>query len=111
MRVNDKKVLIFPEYHLSDFPPQALLTKQDAYDILSSYMKFGFDILISGYVERDGDKNYGSCLVIDGTNTWNIRKNRAYKDEIGIITAGTEANNPIDLSIGLSLSFAMSSHF
>jgi predicted amidohydrolase len=102
MKIKNKKVLIFPEYHLTDFPPQISLSSQEAYDLLIAYKKFGFDILISGYVESDEINNYSSCLIIDGENIHNIRKSRPYKDEIGIISSGIEINKPINLSIGLS---------
>jgi len=53
MNINGKKILIFPEYHLTDFLQQVPLTKEEAYKTLDGYKKFGFDILISSYVEPE----------------------------------------------------------
>lgn len=87
MKINNKKILIFPEYHLTDFPPQIKMSQDDAYGALMSYEKFGFDIFMAGYVEVDQGSLYSSCLVIDDGNIFNIRKRYLYKDENKIITA------------------------
>ncbi len=103
MKINNRKILIFPEYHLTDFPPQTPLTRQQAHDILAAYKKQGLDLLVSGYVEQEEDRLYSSCLVIDGPNTYNIRKDFPYKDEADFISPSPEKRNPVDLSIGLTL--------
>jgi predicted amidohydrolase len=102
MKINNKKILIFPEYHLTDFPPQIKMSQVEAYDALMIYEKFGFDVFIAGYVEVDAGSLYSSCLVIEGRNVFNIRKRYPYEDEKKIITAWNGANSPIELSIGLS---------
>ena len=86
MKIKNRNVIIFPEYHLTDFPPRITLTRNDVYYILIAYKKFDFDLLISGYVERNDANLYSSCLIIDGENIHNIRKNRPYKDETEIIS-------------------------
>jgi len=103
MNINGKNILIFPEYHLTDFPPQVPLLKQEAHNILSGYEKYGFDVLISGYVETENKKNFSSCIVIDGEKTFNVRKIHVHKDEQSIITPSKEMKRPIDLSIGRTL--------
>ena len=103
MRINGKNILVFPEYHLTDFPPQTPLTMQEAYELLMAYEKHGFDVLISGYVERENNNNFSSCIVIDDGKTHNIRKVRPYKDEEKFISPSTDKKNTIDLSIGKSL--------
>ena len=103
MRINGINILIFPEYHLTDFPPQALLSRQEAYEMLLPYKRFGFDVLISGYIEKAHNEKFSSCLVIDDKEVHNVRKKYPYKDEINIISPSTDENKPIALSIGLSL--------
>ena len=56
MIINGKNILIFPEYHLTDFPPHVQLSREEAHNILKWYEKFGFDVLISGYVEKENNK-------------------------------------------------------
>ena len=103
MNINGKNILIYPEYHLTDFPPQVHLAKEEATNILDGYKKFGFDVLISGYVEKDNNKNYSSCLVIDGEKTHNVRKTRVHEDEQKIINPCIDKKEPIELSIGRTL--------
>jgi predicted amidohydrolase len=81
MEIKGKKILIFPEYHLTDFPPQVPFTKEDAYQTLAEYKKFGFDILISGYVETETNESFSSCLVIDGEEIHNVRKTQVHENE------------------------------
>ncbi len=102
MKINNKKILLFPEYHLTDFPPQIKMSQSEAYETLMIYEKFGFDLFIAGYVEMDKGISYSSCLVIDEGNVFNIRKRYPYNDENKIITAWGNENTPIELSIGLS---------
>jgi predicted amidohydrolase len=103
MRINGKNILIFPEYHLTDFPPQATLTKNEAYEILMAYEKYGFDVLISGYVERESSNMFSSCIIIDDGKMHNIRKLRPYKDEVKFISPSTDKKHTVNLSIGQSL--------
>jgi predicted amidohydrolase len=103
MNINGKNILIFPEYHLTDFPPQVPLAKKEAYNILDGYKNFGFDVLISGYVEKDNNENYSSCLIIDGENTYNVRKKHVDEDEQKVINPCVEKKEPIELSIGRTL--------
>ena len=105
MLINDQKVLIFPEYHLTDFPPQIELSQLQAYELLKEYKRFGFDVLIAGYVEKERGELFSSCLVLDKGKIFNVRKQFPYKDEGTIITAGAAINTPIELSIGLSYFF------
>ena len=102
MQINHRKMLIFPEYHLTDFPPQITLSQNQAYDILAGYKKFGFDLFIAGYVEKENGNNYSSCLIIDDNQVFNIRKQTPFKDEIGLISPSDRVNDPIPLTIGLS---------
>lgn len=103
MKINGKNVLIFPEYHLTDYPPQVPLLKQEAYDLLVEYKKHEFDILISGYVEKEEKRNFSSCLVIDGTETHNFRKSHPHKEEINFISPSSDKKSPCQLSIGQTL--------
>ena len=73
MIINNKNILIFPEYHLTDFPPQIKMSQNEAHDTLILYKNFEFDILIAGYVEENEGELYSSCLIIDGDNNFNIR--------------------------------------
>lgn len=102
MLINNRNVLIFPEYHLTDFPPQFELTQQEAYELLNVYGKYGFGLLIAGYVEKDDGQLFSSCLVLDDGKTYNIRKRFPYKDETEVISPGAMIDTPIGLSIGLS---------
>ena len=40
MIIKNKKILLFPEYHLTDFPPQVKLTQGEAYNALLMYAKY-----------------------------------------------------------------------
>jgi predicted amidohydrolase len=102
MIINNKNILIFPEYHLTDFPPQIKMSQDEAHYTLMTYKDFGFDIFAAGYVEKDGGNLYSSCLIIDGDNIFNIRKRYPYNEEIKIITPWRGNNHPIELSIGRS---------
>ena len=102
MIINNRKILIFPEYHLTDFPPQIKMSQDEAYDTLMIYKNFGFDIFIAGYVEENEGNSYSSCLIIDDGNTFNIRKRYPYNEENKIITAWRGDNSPIELSRGRS---------
>jgi predicted amidohydrolase len=102
MIINNKKILILPEYQLTDFPPQVKLSRDQAYNILMTYQNFRFDILVAGYVEEDQGRLYSSCLIIDDGRIFNIRKQHPYKEETDILTAWSGENSPIDLSIGRS---------
>lgn len=102
MIINNKNILIFPEYHLTDFPPQIRMSQNEAYDALMIYKNFGFDILISGYVEENEGNLYSSCLIIDGDKNFNVRKRYPYNDEIEIITPWHGNNHSMELSIGIS---------
>jgi predicted amidohydrolase len=103
IKINGKSVLILPEYHLTDFPPQIALTSEEAYGILKEYEKYGFDVLISGYVERENDKNYSSVLFIDDGKTHNVRKSHLYSDEQEIISPNEAPRRSVELSIGKTL--------
>lgn len=105
MIINNKNILIFPEYHLTDFPPQVKMSLDEAYNTLIAYKNFGFDIYIAGYVEENEGNLFSSCLIIDGGNTFNVRKRYPYNEENEIITAWHEANFPLELSIGRSYFF------
>ena len=83
MRINGINILIFPEYHLTDFPPQALLSRQEAYEMLLPYKRFGFDVLISGYIEKARNEKFSSCLVIDDKEVHNVRKKYPYIQNFG----------------------------
>ena len=102
MIIGNKKLLIFPEYHLTDFPPQVKMSSDEARTMLMMYSKYGFDILIAGYVEIAEENLYSSCLIIDESNTFNIRKRYPYNDENKIIIAWHGKNSPVELSIGKS---------
>jgi hypothetical protein len=45
MIINSKKILLLPEYHLTDFPPQVRMSQDDALNALRMHSKYGFDIL------------------------------------------------------------------
>lgn len=102
MMIKNKNILIFPEYHLTDFPPQVKMSQDKAHDILLNYKHFGFDILIAGYVEENEGLLFSSCLIIDDGKSFNIRKRFPYNEEIKIITPWRGNNNSIELSIGRS---------
>jgi len=102
MIIDNKNILIFPEYHLTDFPPQIKISQNEACDILMLYKKYGFDILIAGYVEENEGKLYSSCVIMDGDNNINVRKRHPYNEELKIITPWRGNNDPIELSIGRS---------
>ena len=99
------KIALFPEYHLSDFPPQLIFTAEEASLIVRSAKKPGIDIIVAGYVEAYYKKYYSSCIIIDHDNTFNIRKKYPYKDEDSIISPGTQKHQVIPLSLGNSYFF------
>jgi predicted amidohydrolase len=102
MIIDNKNILIFPEYHLSDFPPQVKMSRDEAYNTLMAYEDFGFDIYVAGYVEENEGKLYSSCLIIEDGNASNVRKRYPYDEETKIITAWHGDNPPVELSIGRS---------
>jgi len=51
MKIEGKEVLLFPEYHLTDFPPQISISKDIAVDLVKPYQMLNADLLIVGYVE------------------------------------------------------------
>lgn len=102
MIINNKKLLVFPEYHLTDFPPQVTMSQDEARNTLIMYKKYGFDVLIAGYIEVDDGNLYSSCLIIDDSITFNIRKRYPFKEETKIISPWLEDNHSIELSIGRS---------
>ena len=104
MEFNDKKVLIFPEYHLSDFPPQIVYTQYDVEKVVKA-LALKSDIVITGYVELYGDKLYSSCLINDGGLVYNIRKKYPYSNEEKIICGGSPDYRVLELSIGKSYFF------
>ena len=102
MIINNRKLLVFPEYHLTDFPPQVTMSQDEARNTLIMYKKYGFDILIAGYIEVDDGNLYSSCLIIDDSITFNIRKRYPYKEETKIITPWLGNSHWLELSIGRS---------
>lgn len=100
MQLSERSILIFPEYHLSDFPPQISFTQHEAEMILNEWNVSGMDIIISGYAEKSGDDLFSSCLVIDQGNVHNIRKKYPFHDEEDIICSGSREFSIVPLSIG-----------
>jgi len=102
MIIKRKNVLIFPEYHLTDFPPQFSMSQKQASLLLKPFFTYGFDLIISGYVETSNGLNYSSCIICDQENIYNVRKRFPDKKEIEKITAGETILKPTKLSIGTS---------
>jgi predicted amidohydrolase len=105
MHINDKTIIIFPEYHLSDFPPQTCFTRTQAETVLRIAYAGKADIIISGYVEERQDKLFSSCLIIDKERIFNIQKKYPYEEENQYINPGDPNYQVIPLSIGASYFF------
>lgn len=98
-------MLVFPEFHLSDYPPQRTFRQAQVKDILKIFQRNEEDVVISGYVEEDLNVLYSSCMILDGRKEYNLRKRNPYKDETSIISGGESRIKVLNLSIGLSCFF------
>lgn len=105
MNVYGRELVLFPEYHLSDFPPQINFTQCEAEDVLCVINVNKADLIISGYVERFENNIYSSCLILDQGKAYNLRKKYPYKDENKFIISGDKGFQVISLSIGKSYFF------
>lgn len=95
--IEGKKVRLFPEYELTDYPPRFCMNAQMA----KSCMRHGAaDISIAGFVETDGKKRFSSCVVIDGRNEYIVRKYEPFRTEVGTISGNDEKSPVLPLSIG-----------
>ena len=104
MRLGDKSLVLYPEYHLTDFPPR-IAYRQSEVEAILRIINAKADIIVSGYVEGDGNEQYSSCLIIDGDRVFNIRKKHPYSDEIDIISNGNPEFILLPLSVGESCFF------
>ena len=106
MIIKEKSIIVYPEFHFSDFPPQIYFSKNEISNILKNIKNISrSDIIISGYIEKENDKLYSSCFIIDGETTFNIRKKYPYGKEKDVILAGDSSFKLIPLSIGNSYFF------
>jgi len=97
-------MILFPEYHFSDFPPQSSFTKDKIIELVKDYYN-ETDLCIAGYVEFSEEKLYSSVIIKDGSNFTNLRKKFPYQDEQEVITGDPEQCSIMDLSIGRSYFF------
>lgn len=92
-----KKVRLFPEFELTDYPPQLCMNAQMA---IAWIRNSTADISIAGFVETAGKKQFSSCVVIDGRNEYIVRKFKPFRTEVGTISGNDEKPPILPLSIG-----------
>lgn len=95
--IEGKEVRLFPEFELTDYPPQFFMDAQMAKDCLRNGTA---DISIAGFVEAFGQKRFSSCVVIDRSNEYIVRKFKSFRTEIGTISGYDEKPHVLPLSIG-----------
>jgi len=98
--IDDKLLMLLPEFELTDYPPKVTLTQHEAQELL---VASDADITIAGFVESDGTKLYSACIVKDGYNTYFIRKRKPYGDEKDMLSANEGGYSVLPLSIGNSV--------
>jgi predicted amidohydrolase len=95
--IEGKKLLLFPEFELTDYPPQLCM---NAHMAKACMRHSTADISIAGFVETAGKKQFSSCVVIDGRNEYIVRKFKPFHTEVGAISGNDEKPHVLPLSIG-----------
>ena len=100
IQIEGKKVLLLPEFELTDYPAKHPLSVKQASKIVE---KFDADIKIAGFVEQNRSKLYSTCIVLDNTNTHVVRKYVPSKTEKNVLDPSFERPSFLNLSIGKTI--------
>ena len=100
IKIDGKKVLLLPEFELTDYPAKNPLSVKKASQILK---RFDADIKIAGFVEENMSKFYSTCIVLDNKNTNVVRKYIPWKTEKDILDPSFERHSFLNLSIGKTI--------
>ena len=100
IEIEDKTILLMPEYELTDYPPINPLTQEEAAERIQG---LDADITIAGFVESSAGKLFSSCIVLEERNIHIIRKNKPYTTEVDIICESVDIPPVLDLSLGKTI--------
>lgn len=98
--LHSKRLLLFPEFELTDFPAPRPLTRAEAEALVATE---DADLVIAGFVEADGPQRYSACIIRDGARCFGVRKAAPWPDEQALIQPSGYAPQVLPLSIGNTL--------
>ena len=97
IKIEGKKVLLLPEFELTDYPAKHPLSVKKASQIIE---KFPAEIKIAGFVEKNVSKLYSTCIAVDGTTIHVTRKYIPSKTERDVLDPSFQRPSFLNLSIG-----------
>jgi predicted amidohydrolase len=100
IKIKGKKVLLLPEFELTDYPTKHPLSVKKASQIVG---QFDANIKIAGFVEKNLSRLYSTCIVVDGTNVHVVRKYIPSKTERDVLDPSFERPSFMNLSIGKTI--------
>ena len=97
-----KHITLLPQYHLTGYENGKGITQEEAMELACG---LGDGVVVSGYVEQDGDRFYSSAIVLDGDNgLLNVRESEPWgRSEKSWMSGSHHPPPALDLSIGRTL--------